>query len=80
MTLICLPLALSGCFGSIAADVAPPPDALVVPCQEPQGLPVRTVTRAEVEVLWGRDRAALRDCFERHRLLVRWAEGQVGAR
>ena len=78
--LIALPLALMRSCGSIAADVAPPPDTLVVLCQEPQGLPVRTLTQAEVEVWWGRDRAALRDCGEWHGLLVEWAQGQVGAR
>lgn len=76
--LIALPLALMRSCGSIAADVAPPPDMLVLPCQEPQGLPVRTLTLGEAEVFWGRDRGALRDCGDRHGLLVEWAWGQVG--
>ena len=78
--LLALPLALTACLGSTAADVEPPPASLVVPCQEPQRLPVRTVTQGEGEVFWGRDRAALRDCGERHGLLVAWARGQVGVR
>lgn len=73
-------LALTACAGSIAGDLEPPPTALVAPCDEPTQLPVRTLTQAEVEVAWGRDRAALRACGERHGLLVRWVEGQVGSR
>ena len=78
--LIALPWALTACAGSIAGDLEPPPAALVAPCDEPAQLPVRTLTQAEVEVWWGRDRAALRDCGEWHGLLVEWAQGQVGAR
>ena len=64
--------------GLIAVDVAPPPDTLVVPCAQPLGLPMRALTQGEAEVLWGRDRSGLRDCGERHGLLVEWARGQVG--
>lgn len=78
--LIALPLAVMRSCGLTAADVAPPPASLVVPCQVPQGLPVRTLTQGEAEVLWGRDRGGLRECGERHGLLVAWAKGQVGVR
>lgn len=77
--LIALPLALMRSCGLIAADVAPPPDTLTTPCDQPQRLPVRTLRQGEAEVFWGRDRSKLRECSERHGLLAAWARGQVGA-
>jgi hypothetical protein len=64
---------LAACSVSVPVEVPPPPAALVVPCDLPLALPGRDATQAEVERWWGRDRAALRDCAERHGLLVRWA-------
>lgn len=64
-----LVLVLTGC-GSV--DVAAPviPASLMVPCDKPVALPSRDLTSVEVEVLWGRDRSALRTCGSRHGALV----------
>ncbi len=78
--LLALLLALPACLGSTAADIAAAPPSLMEPCAEPQTLPVRVLPQNEAEVFWGRDRGALRDCGDRHALLVEWAQGQVGAR
>jgi hypothetical protein len=47
---------------------------MVVGCAEPQQLPERVMTQAEVELAWGRDRAALRFCRDRHGALVVWVK------
>lgn len=59
----CLAAALTAC----AKDEPPPSQALVPPsllvgCAAPVDLPQRDLTGTEVEVLWGRDRSALRAC------------------
>ena len=66
----CLPLALSACFGVDAPVLAAPPASLLVGCPDPVAIPRRDLTGAEVEVFWGRDRAALRACMDRHGALV----------
>ncbi|PQO24050.1 hypothetical protein C2I36_04660 [Rhodobacteraceae bacterium WD3A24] len=56
----------------------PVPSALLEPCADPQTWQRgQDATQAEVEILWGRDRTALRNCADRHRLLARWAQGQL---
>ncbi len=62
--LLSLPLALTACGGLPVAEPALPP-SLTAPCTVPQALPDRALTRAETEVLWGRDRSALRACGDR---------------
>jgi hypothetical protein len=37
------------------------------------------MTQGEVEVFWGRDRSALRNCAEMHSALVRFIDAQAGA-
>ena len=69
---------LGACSGSTPVEVPPPPAALVAPCAEPTRLPVRALTQAEVERLWGGDRGRLRDCAARHDALVAWADGVAG--
>jgi hypothetical protein len=58
----CLWAVLSGC----ASDEPPPgdlvPPSLLVGCPAPQDLPRRSLNASEVEILWGRDRSALRRC------------------
>ena len=75
-----LPFLLAACGASTGADLATPPDGLRAPCPAPSALPARDMTQAEVEIAWGRDRDALRDCAERHALLVEFIEGQRAAR
>lgn len=63
---VCLAVALTGC----AKNEPPPqtplvPPSLLVGCDPPQNLPDRDLTAVEVEVLWGRDRTALRQCASR---------------
>lgn len=73
--------AVAACSPRIAADISPPPDALLVACAEPQTWQRgQALSQAESEIFWGRDRTALRDCADRHALLADWARGQMGAR
>ena len=60
---------LTGCAN---ADVEAPiiPASLLVACSDPVALPSRDLTFTEVEVMWGRDRSALRTCRDRHSGLV----------
>ena len=64
-TLMLLPLlwVLTACTGSTDAE-PPVPPSLLAPCAAPHALPERALSRAEVEVFWGRDRTALRRCGE----------------
>ncbi len=75
--LLCL---LAACNGSTPAELAPPPAALLSPCERPASLPGRDATQAEVERWWGADRSALRACADRHQLLADWALGQAEVR
>lgn len=65
-------LALSGCGASIAGEIetVPLPPSLTTACAAPVPLPERALTDQEVEVMWGRDRSALRACGSRHGALV----------
>lgn len=60
--------------------IDPPPASLVEPCAQPQGVPVRALTEAEVVIAWRRDRTALDICRARHTGLVEWALGISSAR
>lgn len=52
---------LSGCVGSILDS-----DAVeVVPCDAPVEIPDRAINDREIEILWGRDRTALRSCGDK---------------
>ena len=68
-------LALTACGGSKGSDLHQgPPPSLTAPCAAPAALPDRAITQGEAEVLWGRDRRALRACGSRHSGLVEWME------
>jgi hypothetical protein len=60
--MMALPLSLLTACGASISDRAPVPPSLTAPCRPPAVLPERALTQTEVEVLWGRDRTALRDC------------------
>ena len=53
---------LSACLGSSNGEPATIPPSLKVPCADPERLPDRGLNDAEIELLWGRDRSALRAC------------------
>lgn len=68
---------LQGCKGWTVADapaLAPPP-SLMAPCAAPVFLGMEALTDQRVEVLWGRDRTALRSCAGRHSGLTDWING-----
>lgn len=48
---------------SKSADIPP---SLLIPCDRPVSLPDRALSDRDVELLWGRDRAALVACRSRH--------------
>ena len=79
MVLIVLPFLVAACAGSAPVEVQRPADSLLDACAAPVSLPTRDLTQAEVERLWGADRAALRDCGERHAVLATWS-GEISAR
>lgn len=63
----CLSVACVACSSSdrsLTGDEIPP--SLTQACDAPVNIPERDITAVEVEILWGRDRAALRDCGSRH--------------
>lgn len=49
---------------------ASPTRRLLEPCAGPQQLPNRAIRRSEAARAWGRDRAALVECGERHDAVV----------
>lgn len=53
---------LVGCSGSVSVKAPAPSPSLTSPCAAPVALPDRALTMTEVEVFWGRDRSALREC------------------
>jgi hypothetical protein len=73
-------LLLSAGCRDTADAVQPPPAALVDPCPRPQALPPAGLTQAQAEVLWGRDRAALAGCGDRHAALAAYLRGVSGGR
>lgn len=75
---VCLALALSGCGsgdGAAPQVQRTPPASLLVRCAAPVEIPARDLTGAEVEVMWGRDRSALRACGSQLEALAGWSEG-----
>lgn len=68
----CLLVASCGSTGIDAPSHTPPP-SLMQSCAVPVTLPARGLSDQEVEVFWGRDRAALRACASRHSGLAQWA-------
>lgn len=76
--LLCLSvLALPACNGSMLdrlrqPEAPPPPPSLTALCELPVELPSQGLSDQGVEVLWGRDRAALRQCWSRQAALARW--------
>ncbi len=71
---------LTACGGSIAGDVVRPPAAMDEPCAQPTGLPQRALTQSEVEIFWGGDRTALRNCGERYEVLRDLISSQADVR
>lgn len=65
-------LALALCSASTSSDLRPtPPPSLTAPCAAPVKLPEDGLSQSQVEILWGRDRRALRSCAGAHEALVR---------
>ena len=64
-------LALASCGSTAGEVIAPPPQAsMLVACAPPVALPDRALDDREIEVFWGRDRTALRECGARHEALA----------
>lgn len=72
--LVAISLVLAACGEDRALAPPAPPASLTQHCARPQALPERDMTQGEVEVLWGRDRTALRACGGRHAGLVDYVE------
>jgi hypothetical protein len=70
---------LTACGVFTPAELAlPKPDTALTDACPPLSVdPGRSLTQAEVEVGWGRDRAAARVCAARHAALVKWVDGLV---
>lgn len=49
----------------------------MVDCKYPTVLPDSALDDQQIEVLWGRDRAALRECGSRHNALADWVDATV---
>lgn len=81
--LLALPLALAACAGSTPSTellrIDPPPASMTQPCSLATRLPDRTLTQAEVEEFWIRDRQRLAACRSRHGALTQWADEVVQA-
>lgn len=77
-------LALTACAAFRGSDppppsFPPPPASLMLACDSPTHLPERMITQAEAEILWGRDRRALRGCASDHAGLVAWVDALAQA-
>ncbi len=76
-------LALTACAGSIPSTdrlrLDPPEASLTQPCSAATRLPDRTLTQAEVEAFWIRDRQRLAQCRSRHGGLAAWAQEAAAA-
>jgi len=59
--------------------LAPPDTTLTTPCPRLSRDPGRSLSQADVETLWSRDRAAHAVCTAKHDAMVRWAQGVVEA-
>ena len=77
-----LPLFLAACATrspvSVPVRLATLPQSLLLPCADPVSLPDRDLDTAETVRLWGRDRAALGDCRDRHDALTSAARALEG--
>lgn len=62
-----LPLACL-CLASCASTSVKP---AVAPCEAPVTLPERALSDRDIEILWGRDRDALRTCGDRLAALIK---------
>jgi hypothetical protein len=60
----------------LAGAAAQAPGDLDAPCERPQRLPERDLSAGEVERYWGRDRASLSACGDRHEANVRWRQAR----
>ncbi len=63
LKLLLLVSLLTGCGGSISVK------PILGQCAEPQKLPDRALSDREIEIYWGRDRAELRSCGEKVKIL-----------
>jgi hypothetical protein len=76
-------LALTACAGSIPSTdrlrLDPPEASLTQPCSAATRLPDRTLSQAEVEAFWIRDRQRLAQCRSRHGALSQWATEAAAA-
>lgn len=70
--------ALTACGASTASvdeiDLRAPDAAVTEPCGAARALGGEALTQAGVERAWMADRAALRDCRQRHALAVWWID------
>jgi len=77
-----LPLFLAGCATrspvSVPVRLATVPQILLLPCADPAVLPERSLDTGETVRLWGRDRAALGACRDRHAALAEAARALEG--
>lgn len=80
LSVLSIVLLLAACGPRAPLGLDPPPADLLADCPAPLSLPLRDVTQAEVERLWGSDRARLRACRDRHRALADWAQGVTQGR
>lgn len=81
--MVCLALASSACGsgdGAAPQIQRTPPASLLVRCAGPVEIQARDLTGAEVEVMWGRDRSALRACGGQAEALAEWVSGQSAGR
>ncbi|WP_062235914.1 Rz1-like lysis system protein LysC [Aureimonas sp. N4] len=71
--LLAVLLSQSGCATRSPVSVPPRlptvPQTLLLACADPVALPDRDLTTAETVRLWGRDRASLGECRDRHEAL-----------
>lgn len=88
MTAVLASIALASCGSTDSLDrsrtepvkelagekAANAPGDLDKPCERPARLPERDLGAGETERLWGRDRAALVECGDRHAANVRWRQ------
>ena len=70
---LCLLTACGG-FSAAKVEVPAPSSVLTAPCADLQRDPGRALTQAEVEILWGRDRAVAHACSTKHAALVEWVQ------
>lgn len=73
LTLFAACLSLASCASTPVEFARPsPPPSLTQQCANPAALPERALSDQEIEILWGRDRTALRECASRLSGLVGW--------